>query len=198
MKVPQVSDQAATLGELAVAENAAKLSPYAALEPHVTNEIPLGDVGSGATWTLPLAVGVSDLPANGATVTVQGEYMGVTFAAARAHVRFVGFRDPGGRALKNRSMILRATLKHRSGTVGATLKHGSRILGASLKHRLRILGATLKHRRWVLGATLKHRLGVLGTTQSRIEWRDSVYRDVGRRQARLDEYGPVIRFVVCT
>lgn len=108
VEVSQVSDQAAALGELAVAEDAAELPPDAALEPHVTDEIALGHVRPGATRALPFAAGVLDLAAHGATVAVQREDVGIALTAARAHVRLVRFRQPGGRALKQQPGVPRA------------------------------------------------------------------------------------------
>ncbi|OAD57289.1 hypothetical protein WN48_02090 [Eufriesea mexicana] len=82
----KMSDQAATLRELPVAEDTAKLPSDAALESNVANEIAFGDVGPSATRTLPFAAGIPDFTAYRPTMTIQREYVSVTFAAARAHV----------------------------------------------------------------------------------------------------------------
>ncbi|KAG7205734.1 hypothetical protein KM043_007683 [Ampulex compressa] len=100
VKVPKMADEAAPLGELAVAEDATELPPDAALEPDVAHEVALGDVGPGAPGALPLAVGIPDLSADRAPVAVQGEDVGVALAAAGAHVRLVGLGDPGGGVLE--------------------------------------------------------------------------------------------------
>lgn len=109
VKVSQVSDQAATLGELSIAKDAAELSSHAALESHVTDEVALRHVRPRATGTLPFPAGVPYLAAHGASVTVQGEDVGVTLAAARAHVRLVRLREPRGRALKEKPWIRRTS-----------------------------------------------------------------------------------------
>lgn len=103
-----MSDEAAPLRELAVAEYAAELPSDAALEPDVAHEVPLGYVGPGASGTLPFAAGVPDLAAHRATVTVQREDVGVALAAARAHVGLVGLGYPGGGALKHQPRVVRA------------------------------------------------------------------------------------------
>ena len=122
VEVPQVPGQAAALGEeLALAEDAVEHPLDAALVLQVTDEIALGHVRLGATHALPFAAGVPWLAAHGAAVAVQGEYVGVALTAARAHVRLVRFRQPGGRALKQQLRILRATyprVKRRRRAVG--------------------------------------------------------------------------------
>lgn len=109
MEVSQMSDQTAALRKLPITKNAAKFSPNTALESNVTHEIPLGDVRSRATRTLPLAVSIPDFTAYRATMTIQSEYMRVTLSAARTHVRLVRFRNPSRRTLIEHPEIRRAS-----------------------------------------------------------------------------------------
>lgn len=82
VKIPQVSDEAATLGEFAIAEDAAEFSPDSALESDVADEIALCDVRPRATGALPLAARVADFAADRPAMAVQGEDVGVPLPAA--------------------------------------------------------------------------------------------------------------------
>lgn len=98
----QMPAQAALLGELAVAEDAMKLGLHMAFVFVMARQAPLGFVSPGAKFTLPLAVGVADLAADGLAMAIQGVSMGQALAAIGAHVHLAGLRSPDVRVLRYR------------------------------------------------------------------------------------------------
>lgn len=67
----QMPKQAAFLGELFLAEDAAKLRLHVAFVPKVTRQAPLGVVSPITRATLKFATGIANLTAGGRAMTLQ-------------------------------------------------------------------------------------------------------------------------------